>query len=109
MRILIDECLPRKLKFELSEHEVRTVPEMGWASKKNGELLRLMSGKFDVFLTIDSNLKYQQQLGSLGLAFVVLTAHNNKLATLIPLMAQVREILRTVQPGEVVQVTAKSR
>ncbi len=56
MKMLIDECLPRKLKHELPGHEVRTVPEMGWAGKKNGELLRLMSGQFDVFVTIDRNL-----------------------------------------------------
>ena len=59
MRILIDECLPRKLKRELPEHDAQTVAEMGWSGTKNGALLRLMNGKFDVFITIDQNLKYQ--------------------------------------------------
>lgn len=62
MKILLDECLPRKLKFELSGHEAYTVPQMGWASKKNGELLALMSEQFDVFLTVDSNMQHQQNL-----------------------------------------------
>jgi predicted nuclease of predicted toxin-antitoxin system len=57
VKILIDECLPRKLKNALPDHEVKTVPEMGWAGKKNGELLKLMIGVFDVFITVDSNLK----------------------------------------------------
>jgi hypothetical protein len=68
MRILVDECLPRKLKKELLGHEVRTVPEMGWASRKNGELLKFMSGQFDVFLTIDGSLRYQHDLAKLQVA-----------------------------------------
>ena len=63
MKILIDECLPRKLKYTLSDHDAITVPEAGWAGKKNGELLRLMSEEnFEVFITVDSNMQYQQQL-----------------------------------------------
>jgi hypothetical protein len=104
MKILVDECLPRKLKFELHGHEVRTVPEMGWASKKNGELLSLMSGQFDVFLTIDNNLQYQHNLAQGIIAFVVLVAPNNKLATLIPLMPKVLEAIETIRAGEVVEV-----
>ena len=56
MKILIDECLPRKLKFEFSDHDVKTVPEAGWASRKNGDLLRLAEIDFDVFVTNDQNL-----------------------------------------------------
>jgi hypothetical protein len=62
MRILIDECLPRKLKQELSGHAVSTVQEMGWSSVKNGALLSLMTGQFDAFVTVDGNLEYQQNL-----------------------------------------------
>lgn len=60
MRVLLDECLPKKLKRDLLEyHEVSTVPEMGWAGKKSGELLKLAASKFDLFLTVDQNLTYQ--------------------------------------------------
>jgi hypothetical protein len=108
MRILIDECLPRKLKRELPGHDVRTVPEMGWASKKNGDLLVLMSGQFDVFLTIDNNLQYQHSLTETSLAFIVLVAYNNKFATLTPLMSQVLKILEAIQPGEIIEVREES-
>ena len=59
MRVLLDECLPRRLKRELVGHDARTAPEMGWASKRNGELLALAAAAFDVFLTADRNLSYK--------------------------------------------------
>ena len=107
MKILIDECLPRRLKHELPGHTVNTVPEAGWAGRKNGALLRLMAGVYDVFITIDSNLEDQQQLAAQPLGFIVLSAINNKLATLQPLMPAVREALETIQPGQVIRITGK--
>ena len=101
MKILIDECLPKKLKNSLKEHEVSTVPEAGWASKKNGELLQLMTNVFEVFITVDSNMQAQQKLKSLPIRFIVLSAKNNKLETLLPLMPKVEEALTTIQNGEV--------
>jgi len=80
MKILIDEYLPRKLKRELPGHEVKTIPEAGWAGKKNGALLRLMAAEYDVFITIDNNLEDQQQLSAQPVGFIVLSAVNNKLA-----------------------------
>ena len=74
MRILLDECLPKRLKRDLAGHDARTVPEMGWASKRNGELLTLAQADFDVFLTVDRNLSFQQDLGRLKLGVVVLVA-----------------------------------
>ena len=62
MKVLLDECVPRKLKRELTEHEVLTVTEYGWSGIKNGKLLTLAEAEFDVFLTIDQNLKYQQNV-----------------------------------------------
>lgn len=106
MKILIDECLPRKPKNELPDHEVQTVPEAGWSGKQNGTLLRLMAGVFDVFITIDGNLDDQQQLASQPVAFVVLSAVNNKLETLLPLMPAVRQALATITPGQVIVITS---
>jgi predicted nuclease of predicted toxin-antitoxin system len=108
MKILIDECLPRKLKHELPSHEVYTVPEIGWASKKNGELLRLMLGQFDVFITIDNNMQHQQSLAGLEVAFIVLVAQNNKLLTLKPLMPKVLKVLETIKHGELITVRENS-
>ena len=102
MKILIDECLPKKLKNALAQYDVSTVPEAGWASKKNGELLRLMTNVFDIFITVDSNLQYQQQLKTLPISFIVLSAKNNKLETLLPLMARVEEVIQNIQTGQVI-------
>ncbi|MGB6362765.1 MAG: DUF5615 family PIN-like protein, partial [Thermoanaerobaculia bacterium] len=71
MRVLLDECLPRRLKHELPDHEVRTAPEMGWAGVENGELLRQASGEFDVFITVDRSLEFQQNLSDLAFGIVV--------------------------------------
>jgi predicted nuclease of predicted toxin-antitoxin system len=105
MKILIDECLPRKLKRELSVYDVQTVPEAGWAGKKNGELLKLMSGVYDVFITVDSNMQYQQVLEDVQTGFIVLSAHNNKLETLLPLMERARTVLETITAGQVVRIS----
>ena len=74
MRVLLDECLPRKLKRELIGHDVRTTPEMGWASKRNGDLLHRAEGEFDVFLTVDRKLQHQQNLPAFNIAVIVLVA-----------------------------------
>lgn len=103
MRVLLDECLPRKLKRDLQGHRVRTVPEMGWASVKNGPLLRLAAEQFDVFITIDKNLNYQQNLERTRIAIVVLVAPSNRLADLRPLMAEVRDLLPSIRPGQMVK------
>ena len=76
MRVLLDECLPRRLKRELVGHDAKTAPEMGWASKRNGELLALAVGEFDVFLTADRNVSYQQDRSSFDIAIVVLVARS---------------------------------
>ena len=107
MKILVDECLPRKLKHELPGHEVSTVPEMGWAGKKNGELLQLMNGQFDVFITIDGNMHYQQQLSEMHIAFVILKASNNKLDALKKLMPDVLVSIEDIQPGTVIYVKSE--
>lgn len=104
MKVLLDECLPRKLKDELPGHTVSTVPQMGWAGKQNGELLRLAAEEFDVFVTSDQNLQYQQNLSVVRLAVVVLVADDNRLESLHPLMPGVQEALLDVEPGHIVRV-----
>ena len=84
MKILLDESLPRKLRFEFgSEHEVWTVRDKGWLSKKNGELLKLMTeDNFDTFVTVDRNLRYQQNIAGLSITIFILIAKDNRLQTL---------------------------
>jgi hypothetical protein len=88
----------------LREHEVRTVPEAGWAGIKNGALLRLAAQEYDVFLTIDGNLKDQQNLARFNLAFIVLKAVSNDILTLRPLMPEVLAVLSQIQVGQVIEV-----
>ena len=106
MRILLDECVPRRFRRELPEHEVRTVPEMGWASFKNGALLATASGKFDVLLTTDQRLSYEQNVSTLEIAVVVLVARRNKLDFLLPLVAELKSVLKEIKLGEVRRVGA---
>lgn len=79
MRILLDECLPRRLKRSILGHDVTTVQERGWSSKKNGALLRLMDGTVDGFLTADQKLRYQQNLTtiSFSIRFPVLSVRRS--------------------------------
>ena len=105
MRILLDECAPRPLKREFADYDIRTVVEMGWSGKKNGELLRLMRQEgFTVLLTTDQNLRYQQNLVQAGVAVVVLVAPSNKLSDLLPLAPETRNVLNTITLGEVIEV-----
>jgi predicted nuclease of predicted toxin-antitoxin system len=104
MRILLDECVPCRLRRELPEHEVRTVPEMGWASFENGVLLATASGKFDVLVTTDQRLSYQHKVSALAIAVVVLVAKRNKLESLLPLAPELRKVLQEVKLGEVRRV-----
>ena len=105
MQVLLDECVPRPLKRELPDYQVRTVVEMGWSGKKNGELLQLMSEEgFTVLLTTDRNLQYQQNLQQVGIAVVVMVASSNRLLDLIPLIPKVSNALAQITPGQVIEV-----
>lgn len=92
MRVLLDECVPRQLKHELSGHDVRTVTEMGWSGVKNGPLLRRAAPEFDAFLTVDQGLEYQQNLFTLDLIAILMAAKSNDIDDLRPLMPQVLKL-----------------
>ena len=101
MRVLLDECLPRRLKRELPGHGVVTVPEMGWRGTKNGELLRLASPAFDVFVTVDQGVVHQQSLRLAGIAVIVLVAPSNRFEVPRPLMSEVLRLARVYPAGRV--------
>jgi predicted nuclease of predicted toxin-antitoxin system len=105
VRVLLDECLPRRLKRELVGHDVTTAPEMGWATKRNGELLALAAEQFDVFLTADRNLSYQQDTSSFDVAVLVLVARSNRLDDLRPLVPKVLEVIVIARRGTATLVT----
>lgn len=87
-RILLDECIPRPLAGHLPGHHVRTAPQMGWASIVNGALIKLAESEFDVFLTVDKGILYQQNLSSTALGFIVLRVKSNRLEDLLPLASK---------------------
>lgn len=107
MRVLLDECLPRNLKCELHGHHGSTVPEMGWAGAKNGVLLRLLQqSTVQVFITVDGNLEYQQNLRRISLSLIVLKAPDNTIETLRPLAPRILVALQSIQPGDLVHIAA---
>ena len=109
MRVLLDECLPRQLKQILVGHEVRTVREMGWGSTQNGALLTLAAVEgFQVFVTMDKNLRYQQHLPKYPVSVITLRARDNTLLSLQPLVPEVLDILPGTQPGEWYRVPRES-
>ena len=104
MRVLLDECVPRALGEQLPGHDVKTVAECGWAGVKNGELLRLAAQRFDVLLTVDRNLEYQQNFVGAAVAVVVINAPSNDIAALQPLMPRVLEAIPGAARGKVTNV-----
>ena len=78
MKILLDESLPRRLKMDIKGHHVKTVPEVGWSGKKNGELLALMTGSYDVFITADQNLQYQLNFRNTSVVIIVIASPSNR-------------------------------
>lgn len=101
MKILLDECVDQRLRRELPGHQIITVPEAGWAGKQNGELLRLAQEKFQVFITVDQNLYFQQNLSKLSIAIFILTPKTNEFADLRALAPEVLDRLSKIKGNEV--------
>ena len=106
MRILLDESLPHELAPLIGGHEVSTVRDEGWSGIKNGKLLALAATKFDLFLTADRNLEFQQNLSKLPLAVVVLIARKNRIQDIEPLLPELGQFLNHVQPKSLCKVGA---
>jgi len=104
MRILIDECLNWRLGRALTGHFCRSVQRMGWAGLADGELLKLAEREFDVFLTGDRNLSFQQNVTGFDIAVIVLRAKNTQLHTTLPLMHLVLARLPGLKAGDVMFV-----
>ena len=103
MRILLDESLPQRLRRAFPGHEVVTVVEAGWSGVENGELLRLAATRFDIFVTADQNLQFQQNLSELPLTVAVLVAPNNKLQSLLGPAAELLSRIASLSPRSFVR------
>jgi hypothetical protein len=104
VRVLLDECIDRRFAKDIQGHEILTVPQAGWAGIKNGELLTRAQTQFDVFVTVDRNLAFQQNIPQFTIAVIVLQAQTNRLKDLRPLLSKLLQILRTAPKGEVTHV-----
>ncbi|HXC32536.1 MAG TPA: DUF5615 family PIN-like protein [Verrucomicrobiae bacterium] len=108
MRVLIDECLPSRIKrsYIPHGHECKTAREIGLGSKKNGELLSLAEGQWDVLLTNDRNIKHQQNMTGRTISILVLCAKSNRLEDLLPLVPESLRALQSVKPGQIIEIGA---
>jgi hypothetical protein len=104
-RVLFDENLPRLLRRKLPEFEIRTVQEEAWGAFKNGELLRRAERRFDVLLTADRRMQYQQNLTAFGIGIVVIVTPSLQLQVLERALNPLRQAISSVAYGEVLHVT----
>ena len=102
MNIILDECTPHIVKKRLPHLKIRTVQEMGWAGVKNGALLNLVDGQFDVFITTDKSIRYQQNLLNRKLAFIVLPT--NQVPIVAKLVPAIEAALKTIQIGDLIEI-----
>ena len=106
MRILLDEPVPQRLGAALAGHEVTTVPKCGWAGIKNGKLLVLAATNFDVFLTTDQNIEFQQNLSALPIAVLVVVASSNRMKDSEPLVPEILRAPNNLPPKTLRKVGA---
>ena len=105
MKVLIDECLPRKLKRALAGHDCQTVPEAGLAGLKNGELLsRAEAMGFEVFITLDRGIEYQQRLEDRKLGVLLIRSKSSRLQELLPKVPEIQRALDRISPGQLVKL-----
>jgi hypothetical protein len=104
MRLLLDEHLPIGLAAELHGHAVDTVSGRGWTGVKNGELLRRMSGQYDVLVTMDRGLEFQQRISTLPFGIILVRARSNRMEDLKPLAPSILSALDAIKPGRIRRV-----
>jgi len=106
VRILLDECVPRRFKSYLPSHQCVTVPDAGWAGKKNGELLSLAEqAGFEVFVTLDRGVEYEQNLTGRRIAVILVRTKSSRLADLIPHAARILALVESIESGQLALVT----
>ncbi len=108
MKVLLDECIDWRLGRELIGHEVKSVPKVGWSSIKNGKLLALAEKVFEIFLTVDSNVSFQQNLSKFDIALFVLETRSNSLRDLRPFVPQILKSIPLAKKGEALFIRASS-
>jgi predicted nuclease of predicted toxin-antitoxin system len=105
VRVLIDNCVPRRLADRISGHEVAAAVDLGWADLTNGRLLDAMAGKFDALITVDAGIPFQQRLSNRPFAIILLRARSNRLQDLLSLLPALLEALAEAKPGELREIS----
>ncbi len=105
-RVLLDECVPKRLAGDITGHEATSLHDMGWGGTKNGNLLQLAATQFDCFLTVDKNLQFQQNVPKLPIAVLQIIAVDNKRSTLQKMMPQILQALAEMKICEYRKVGA---
>ena len=104
MRVLLDEQLPIDLASQLRGHAVETVADRGWAGIRNGELLNRMSGRYDVLITMDRGIEFQQPVSTLPFGIVIVRARSNRMRHLSPLVSAILNAITAAKPGQIHRV-----
>lgn len=104
MRVLLDECVDVRLAASLTTVDVRTVADQGWLGISNGQLLGLAAAEFDVFVTVDRNLPFQQHLPKFDIAVILLRAKTNRITDLIALVPELISVIPTAKAGVVTPI-----
>jgi hypothetical protein len=99
VKVLLDECVDWRLARDIVGHEVKTARQMGWATIRNGDLLKLATAEFDAFVTVDRNLAFQQNLNAIPIAVIVLRARTNRLGDLRALVPQLLAAIESARPN----------
>lgn len=102
--MLLDECVPRRLRRVFPDHDVFTIEQAGFKGLKNGKLIAAVAGKYDVLLTVDKNIEHQQNSKDLPIAILILSARTNRFESLSPLVSMANEALETIATGEIIKI-----
>ena len=108
MRVLLDENLDwRLVRYFDADFQVATVSRLGWKGKRNGELLQQAASTFDALVTMDKGIEHQQNLSKYAIGVILISARSNRIQDIQPAMLKVNQVLREVQPGQVIHVTVR--
>ena len=106
MRVLLDENLDwRLVRYFDADFQVTTVSQQGWKGMRNGELLRQAAKTFDALITMDKGIEHQQNLRKYTIGIILISAKSNRLQDIQPAMRRVNEVLKTLEPGQVIPVS----
>ncbi len=104
MKLLLDECVPRRLKHDFFGHDVLTIDEAGFKGLKNGKLIDAANQIFEVLVTVDKNIEHQQNKDKLPIAIIILSAKSNRYESLSPLIPEALKILENIKIGEIILI-----